>query len=110
MDLRPSILKKGKGHKIVKTGPFVVECSTSTDSLTGQAIIKIADSNQIVFVGSLLNGLREGYGKEFNQDGHVDYEGEYLQNMRNGWGKTPEYSGEFKDNKYSGYGRLITNK
>ena len=54
-----------------------------------------------------------GFIKEFNDDGILIYEGEYINGMRNGKGKQYDkdgkiiYEGEFKDGKRHGKGKLF---
>ena len=46
----------------------------------------------LVFEGEYLNDQRNGKGKEYNDEGNVIYEGDYLNGERNGKGK------EYNDN------------
>ena len=41
-------------------------------------------SDNIIFKGECLNGLKNGKGKEFNEDGKLIFEGEYLNGLRHG--------------------------
>ena len=42
---------------------------------------------KLIFEGEYLNGLRNGKGKEYNNEGNKVFEGEYLYWLRNGKGK-----------------------
>ena len=37
-------------------------------------------------------------------DGKIVYEGQFKNNLFDGWGIAPEYFGEFREGKYDGYG------
>ena len=45
------------------------------------------------YEGEYLNGKRHGKGKEYNYNGELIYEGEYLKGKRHGKGKEKEYYG-----------------
>ena len=67
------------------------------------------DNNKLKFEGEYLNGKRNGIGKEYNDAGELMFEGEYLYNYKKKGkyyikGKL-EYEGEFLYNKkYKGKG------
>ena len=42
---------------------------------------------QLIFEGEYLNEKRNGKGKEYNDDGELTFEGEYINGKRNGKGK-----------------------
>ena len=57
-----------------------------------------------MFEGEILNGKRNGKGKEYNDyNGKLEFEGEYLNGERNGEGKEYydngklEFEGEYKN-------------
>ena len=55
------------------------------------------DENNLVYEGEYLNGERwKGIGKEYNDEGKLEYEGEYLNGERNGKGKEYYYNGELE--------------
>ena len=54
------------------------------------------EDGELKFEGEYLNGKRNGKGKEYNFYGELIYEGEYLNGQRNGKGK-----------EYDKYGKLI---
>ena len=57
------------------------------------------------FQGEYLNGKRNGYGKEYFNNGRIQFEGEYLNGKRNGDGKEYDkfgnliYEGKYLDGK-----------
>ena len=66
---------------------------------------------QTIFEGQFKNGMKNGFGKEFDKDGELIFEGFYKKNKRNGKGK--EYilngkkiifEGEYKNGKRNGKG------
>ena len=65
---------------------------------------------KLIYEGEYLNGKRNGKGKEYNEDGELEFEGEYNNGKRNGVGK--EYlkgklifEGEYKNgNIFEGVG------
>ena len=63
-----------------------------------------------VYVGSMRNGKKVGYGKMTKNDGTV-YEGEFAEDCFNGHGilnysTGQKYDGDFKDGKIEGYGKF----
>lgn len=50
-----------------------------------------------------MGSLRNGYGIEYNE-GQVEYEGMYINDLRDGWGKTKTYQGEYCRGKKQGWG------
>ena len=56
--------------------------------IDGNGKVKEYDENgNLEFEGEYINGERNGKGKEFNFDGLLIFEGEYLNGKRNGKGK-----------------------
>jgi len=49
----------------------------------------------LLFEGEYLNGMRNGQGKEYDEDGYLKFEGEYKNGKQNGKGKEYRY-GELK--------------
>ena len=67
------------------------------------------DENIVIFDGEYLNGKRHGIGKEYNDEGELIFEGEYLYDFRLKGklylNKHLEYEGEFLfDEKWNGKG------
>ena len=62
----------------------------------GNGLIKEYDYNgELIFEGEYLNGERNGKGKEYNYDGKLIFEGEYLNGVRwNGKVKIYDNNGE----------------
>ena len=64
--------------------------------------------NNCIYIGDLINNLKDGYGKEETNE-HI-YEGEFKNDKKNGNGKliykllNDIYEGEFKDNCITGVG------
>ena len=59
----------------------------------GKGFIKEYDFNGVLeFEGNYLGGRRNGNGKEFDKDGNLKFEGEYVKGLRSGYGK--EYNKE----------------
>ena len=73
------------------------------------------NKGHLEFEGEYLNGERNGKGKEYFRDGELMFEGEYLNGERNGKGK--EYydngklmfEGEYSNNKRNGEGKEYYN-
>ena len=51
-------------------------------------------SDNIIFKGECVNGLKNGKGKEYSDDGDILYEREYLNDSRHGKGKEYYYNGK----------------
>ena len=82
----------------------------------GKGKIKEYNNDGILeYDGEYLNGERNGQGKEYNIDGVLIYEGEYIKNKYNGKGKLYDdfhdiyYMGEFKNGKKQGNGKEYKN-
>ena len=63
-----------------------------------------------------MNGKRNGKGKEYNENGNLKYDGEYLNGYRwNGKGKeynengNLKYDGEYLNGKYNGIAKFYVN-
>jgi len=48
-------------------------------------------NGELEFEGEYLNGVRNGKGKEYNYKGEIEYEGEFLNGKRHGKGKEYNY-------------------
>ena len=68
-------------------------------------------SDILIFEGELLNGQRNGKGKEFNDFCSIIFEGEYLKGKRNGKGKEYNdkgvliYEGQYLNGLRNGKGK-----
>jgi len=49
--------------------------------------VKEYNLKKIIFEGELLNGEKNGKGKEYDYDGNLKFEGEFLNGLKNGKGK-----------------------
>ena len=59
-------------------------------------IYEYNNDGELIFEGEYLNGERNGKGKEYYYDGELIFEGEYLNGERNGNGKEYNHNGELK--------------
>ena len=73
------------------------------------------DNGKLVFEGEYLNGQKNGKGKEYWNNAKLKFEGEYLNDKRNGYVKEYDYTGQFKfesiyiNGKRNGEGFLYSN-
>ena len=96
--------KKWKGIGYNDDGGIIFEINNDNNGK-----VKEYDKyNYLLFDGELLNGEKNGKGKEY-YDGHLVFEGEYLNGKRNGQGKefdihkNYKFEGEFFDDfKWNG--------
>ncbi len=89
------------------------EDSPQTKEVTSSSIKKITYPNGDIYEGEFLNENRNGMGKYFFANGDV-YEGEFLNGSRNGkgkyfWTNGEIYEGDFVENKITGKG-IFTRK
>ena len=69
------------------------------------------DFEELIFEGEYLNGKKNGKVKEYNENGKLIFEGEYLNGERNGKGKEYsdnsiiEYEGDYLNDKKNGKGK-----
>ena len=54
------------------------------------------DDGNLIFEGEYLNGKRNGKGKQYNDDGNLIFEGKYLNGKRNGNVKEYYNNGKLK--------------
>lgn len=98
-------------HSIMSyTGYFEVNAN-STPILTGKGLYTEL-RNQLYYIGDLVNGKRQGYGKVIKPDGI--YEGEVLNNWSHGkgkmtWDNSNIYEGEWKNGERCGKGKMTWN-
>ena len=53
------------------------------------------DNGRLIFEGEYINGQRNGKGKEYDHgESELKFEGEYLNGQRNGKGKEYDYDGK----------------
>jgi len=58
------------------------------------------DNGELEFIGEYLNGKRNGKGKEYYDNGELKFEGEYLEGKRNGLGKKYFFNNDIYDDDY----------
>ena len=93
------------------TARFYME-DTRIPDWTGRVIV-YADPEKTIplYQGRLEQGVLQGNGKEYDAEGLVSYEGQFLDGLRSGEGKAYEagvlcYEGQFADDLYQGRGKL----
>ena len=59
-----------------------------------------------IYVGEIVNGLKNGKGKEYDEERTLLFEGEYLNNLRHGIGKEYYYNGKIHIEGEYLYGRI----
>ena len=79
------------------------------DKLNGKGL-KYVLENDHLYKGDFIENMRHGYGKDYRKTS--EYEGEFYLDKKNGKGKIilnagDIYNGEFKNNKINGYGHYI---
>lgn len=73
------------------------------------------DKTQLQYEGRLVEGVRQGAGKEYYEDGTLKYDGDIKDGLYNGQGVlydetgAPMYEGNFVDGIYEGSGTLYEN-
>jgi len=78
--------KKWEGKGYDPSGNLIYELKK------GKGLIKEYDEDILIYEGEYINGLRNGKGKEYDEDGNVIFEGEYINGLICGKGK--EYIGD----------------
>ena len=53
----------------------------------GKGFVKEYNYGHIIFEGEYINGAKNGYGKEYDDEENLVYEGEYLNGLKHGKGK-----------------------
>ena len=88
--------KKWNGKGYDENGNIIYEL------INGNGKVKEYWNNcHLQFEGEYLNGKRNGKGKECDYNGKLEFEGEYLNGKRNGKGKEYNHYGELKfEGKY----------
>lgn len=84
----------------------------STDSHTNSNKVKVTFEGGIEYFGEIMDGKREGRGKQLWPDGTF-YDGEWRDDMANGKGvfrqfDGGDYEGDFKNDRFHGIGKFIT--
>lgn len=93
------------------TARFYME-DTRIPDWTGRVIVYSDPEKTIpLYQGRLEEGVLQGKGKEYDAEGLVSYEGQFLDGLRSGEGKAYEngvlcYEGQFADDLYQGRGKL----
>ena len=59
--------------------------------------MEVQYKNKLIFEGEYLNEERNGKGKEYNKKGKLEFEGEYLNEERDGKGKEYIFSKKLVD-------------
>lgn len=79
---------------------------------TGKVIVYYDEAKRVpMYSGTLENGALQGKGQEFDEDGLLIYEGDFVDGVRNGNGICYEagvlvYEGQFQNGVYQGTGSL----
>ena len=61
----------------------------------GKGYLKLYNKyNNLIFEGEFINGIQNGKGKEYYDNGILKYEGEYIHGLRNGKGKRYHTNGK----------------
>ena len=67
--------------------------------------------NLLIYKGGIINGQRNGKGKEYNYFGQIIFEGKFLNGQRNGKGKEYDWIGKLKfEGEYLNGKAFIGNK
>ncbi len=101
--------RNGQGKMLYKDGSSY-EGEWKDDKLEGFGTVIWANGRK--YVGNLINGQKHGKGTTYNEDGTIDYEGEYKNGKNDGYGisyvNTKEleikYEGEWKSDEMHGQG------
>ena len=63
-------------------------------------------NDKLLYEGEFLNGIRNGKGKEYDENKHLIFEGQYLKGRRwNGKGYNYDGNEEFEINNGKGFGK-----
>ena len=81
--------KKLNGKVYNKNGVFEYEIKDGKGK-----IIEYNEDGYLQFVGEFLNGKRNGKGKTYHCYSRLQYEGEFLNGKENGFGKNYNYDGK----------------
>lgn len=102
---------KAKAAPQKKTAKSKASAKASTGSITADKVIPLSAKEKGLYFGSLdENGGRTGLGRTQTQSGRTLYDGDYLCDMRDGFGAyyfrtgRLSYVGGWKENKRSGFG------
>ena len=93
---------------------FVEKDDDSNNGFNRERKPLVRFKNGIQYQGEWLGNMRDGFGKQKWPDGAL-YEGEWINNKADGKGKFIHangdyYEGEWKDDKANGYGIYVHNK
>ena len=80
--------KKWEGKGYDPSGNLIYELKK------GKGLIKEYNEDILEYEGEYINGLRNGKGKEYDKDGNVIFEGEYINGLRHGKGKEYDLNNE----------------
>lgn len=79
---------------------------------TGKVIVYYDEAKKIpMYSGTLREGLLQGPGKAYDEDGLLTYDGDYVNGLRSGNGTAYDggvvvYEGQFQNDRYEGSGGL----
>ena len=82
------------------------------DSWSGRVVVYYDEAKENpMYSGTLEDGLLQGRGREYDEDGLLVYEGDFVDGVRSGTGASYEggvlvYEGEFANGLYEGMGSL----
>ena len=102
------IHKQGNKNKIKNYGNFI---GPIVKSLKGDIPYEKREYDNGIYEGEIIDGIREGYGKFFYNDGHI-YIGFWKNDIPNGKGnlylnKKLIYEGDFINEQFEGEGKLM---
>lgn len=93
--------------------PTMVIDSQDTEGYTGQVrLVDDLETDNVIFVGTLLDGKMDGQGTLYDPEGNLLYQGEFAEDRFEGTGKLYSevgdliYEGEFAKGLYEGTGVL----
>ena len=95
--------------------PTMVIGSQDMEGYTGQVrLVDDLETDNVIFVGSLLDGKMDGEGTLYDSEGNMLYQGEFLTDRYSGKGESyypngnVEYTGEFSEDQFEGTGKLYS--
>ena len=82
------LYKKYNGKGFDKYGNIIYELKNGTGK-----VLEYDFEGKLMFEGEYLKGLKNGKAKEYYYNGNLTFEGEYLNGKRNGKGKEYYFDG-----------------
>ena len=100
----------GEGKLISPSGTSTSFIGQWKDGLPHGLGLEIYGNNKGKFQGEYINGVKNGYGKIFFEDGSI-FEGDFKNNDINGfgiliWPDNKKYEGNWRNNKMNGKGKM----